>query len=221
MVSVVAFVIAWLILAVLLGGFAWTALAAFGWLCLEAPGGRKVARDVEETAVSLRRVWDGTDEPSACAPSATGSEESGYVSVRLSVAGSCGSLVSMTPRGLACSKPVLDAAAFVRCKIGLPKDNEANRLVVRRLVSEYLSELKDLRNGQRMLMEPIAVMLAFQPTSADVFARDLEASAELTLRRDDYRAVRYHHEDGWWARIAEWPGLGVFGRQRRFTPIGA
>jgi len=88
------------------------------------------------------------------------------------------------------------AAAYVRTKIALPSECEANRLVVTRLVQEFLRE-RGVRPTHQLAILPLAASLSFVPTAFDVEARDLEATAAFRRRKDVYAADRRGGVWGW------------------------
>lgn len=117
-------------------------------------------------------------------------------------------------RMTASSRIVQRAVAAVRNKVGLLKRNEANSLVVRKLVVEYLDSLPDLRKTHQLAIVPLAVELSFVPTKYDIMARDIAGSRAAVERREDYGADR--------AYSLGWGPLGLLSRRRVVThPPGA
>lgn len=132
-------------------------------------------------------------------------EPTGPVSVRVQVAGVVRK-DDISDR----ARVVRRAAACVRAKIGLPKRSEANYLVVRKLVVEYLETIPDLRKVHYLKIVPLAVELVFVPTKYDIEARDFAGSSFVVERRADYHADRAVEVQGW----GPW---GLFGRKRAVT----
>lgn len=172
-----------------------------------ASGPRAVGTRAERLASHCIKLWDEDvdDEEEQASGSAP------LVRVKLVVRGrekeySAGA----TKEQLLKSAVARRAADYARVKVGLPKDNEANRLVVRRLVQEYFDSIKDMRLSHRKVLEPIAVMLVFTPTDTDVLVADMEGSAAVGRRREEYYAEREAYAGPWWTAI---PGLGGFRRR--------
>lgn len=126
-----------------------------------------------------------------------------------------------TPRGVDCgvgtkgpkwerSRLVRQAAAHVRAKVGLMKRTSANAMVARKLVCEFLDELKDLRKSHHVAIVPYAVELAFVPTVYDLEARDMAGCEEWAWRREQHDADREVVRGGWW--------FGWFGRKITTKP---
>jgi len=75
------------------------------------------------------------------------------------------------------------AVAHVRANLGgLPRRTEANRLVVGRLVSAFLTE-RGVRPTHQLRIAPIAVAASFIPTDTDIVARQIDASVSAASRR--------------------------------------
>jgi len=179
---------------------------------LGKPAVRRVSKHVESIATLAIKQWDDDLDGEVLKEP---SEE--LVRVTISVRGkervySAG----LTQRQLLSAPVVRRAADHVRTKIGLPKDNEANRLVARRLVQEYLDGVPDMRLSHRKVIEPMAVMLVFTPTSTDVLVADMEASVAAVRRREELAATReVVMHDSWLSRVA---GLGCLARRVRSAP---
>lgn len=107
------------------------------------------------------------------------------------------------------SRVVTRAVAYVRNKVGLLKRSDANAMMARRLVVEYLDTIKSLRHSHQMAIVPIAVEMCFLPSCYDIQARDIAGSRQFRERRDAYDADR--------AYIGGWGPLGIFGRRRVVT----
>lgn len=129
----------------------------------------------------------------------------GTVSVRLVVAGEQPTKPQVDKRDT--SRIIRLAAAHVVKRIGLPKRTEANVMVARRLVVEYLETIKDLRTTHYLRIVPLAVELAFIPTRYDIAARDLAACAQAQENREAFDIDRAAVRPGWGP-------FGLFGRKR-------
>lgn len=143
---------------------------------------RPVSKGAEKRAGKMARDWE-TD--AVCDEEETGVGE-GEVKVRLAVGGVARKEVPTLER----SKLVRRAAAHVRAKVGLLKRNAANSMVVRKLVCEFLDDIKDLRKTHYLAIVPYAVELSFVPTFYDIDARDMAATADWTGRREQHDAER-------------------------------
>lgn len=183
-----------------------TGVLAAVWVSPRAPL-RPVPVSAEKKAAKVIRAYelsaleeDPDEEPTNL--------ETGEVRVQLRVGGvprprESGAIGSS-------ARVVRRAAAHVRAKIGLPKRTEANVLVARKLVTEYLEGLPDLRQLHYLQIVPLAVELAFIPTVYDIEARDIAASMAAVSRREAYGDTRYTIMPGW----GPW---GLFGRRRVVT----
>lgn len=203
-----------------LGGGGFVLGAVMGGLILKSVlRGRQQVREVgsqaERLASHCLQEWDDDLEGE---DSGVGDSDGEPLTVRLIVRGrEYARNAGMSKRELIGCRLVRRAADYARMKVGLPKDNEANRLVVRRLVQEYLDGVKDLRLSHRKVIEPAAVAMAFIPTETDVLVADMEASAAFSRRREEMWSVRVARERPWWSHI---PGLGGFARVHTRAPVG-
>lgn len=98
------------------------------------------------------------------------------------------------------------AAAYVRSKVGLMKRTEANRQVAGRLIRDHLQE-RGVRPTHIMAIAPIAEVLCFVPTEADITAAQLLASTAVLNSIEEAEAKWYSEETTW-----------LFRKTRRFGP---
>ena len=78
---------------------------------------------------------------------------------------------------------VVNAVVHVKCKIGTPRDNKANRMIVAALVREYYDGIKDMRQCDKLKYSPMAVELSFVPTAGDVLAARVRATRAFAQRK--------------------------------------
>jgi len=188
--------------------FAGAIVAAATWVKPRAQV-RRVSKSVEKRSRKVissfeTEALDEDPEDTGCP------QEPGDVRVRITVGGA---LPKPSPR-FERSKIVRLAAAHVRAKVGLLKRTEANMMVARKLVNEFLEDRKDLRKTHWLAIVPLAVELAFVPTIYDIEARDMAGTLEWSGRREAYAADRV---------VAQgWGPWGLFGRRevRTAPPSG-
>lgn len=90
-------------------------------------------------------------------------------------------------------------AHVVKAKMGLPKANEANRLVALELVSKELIA-RDVRKVDVHKFQAIAVDLVFMPTKYDVSAFTIRESRVFADRLDQMTVV----PESWIVRFTRW-----------------
>lgn len=84
---------------------------------------------------------------------------------------------------------ITQAADEARLVFGLPKDNEANRLAVRRVVLKWMKAQPGVRKYQVADSWQAAVELVFVPTEADLFAAAFRRSAARSERVQRYNLL--------------------------------
>jgi len=87
-------------------------------------------------------------------------------------------------------------ANVVRARIGgTPKRTEANRLMVQKMVRDYMKE-RNVRESHMPRHAPLACALVFVPTKFEVEAKKFEGT--LAVRRRDEDAGLWGHVAGLW-----------------------
>jgi hypothetical protein len=90
-------------------------------------------------------------------------------------------------------------ARVVKCKMGLPRPTEANRLVAYELVSKEL-KANDVRAVDVCKFQAIAVDMVFIPTKYDVLANQIRGSHAIARRMDEMRP----RGSRFWNGLARW-----------------
>lgn len=90
-------------------------------------------------------------------------------------------------------------ARVVKCKMGLPRPTEANRLVAYELVSKEL-KANDVRAVDICKFQAIAVDMVFIPTKYDVLANQIRGSHAVAKRMEELRP----RGPGFWTGLARW-----------------
>lgn len=174
---------------------------------------RRVGTQAESLASHCLKAWDDDIDEELSG------EGDDLIKVKLIVKGKEHEYsAGMSKQALLKSSLARRAADHVRSKVGLMRDTEANRLVARRLVADYLDGVKDLRLSHRKVIEPVAVLLALTPTDTDVLVGDMAASVAFSRRREQHDATRVSEYNPWWSFL---PGLGGFRRRYERGPLGA
>lgn len=78
---------------------------------------------------------------------------------------------------------VMNAVVHVKCKIGTPRDNKANRLIVAALVREFYDSIKDMRQCDKLKFSPMAVEMSFVPTAGEVLAARVRKTRAIAERK--------------------------------------
>lgn len=103
------------------------------------------------------------------------------------------------------SRMVRAASAAARVKVGFPNATEANRLVVGRLVRDYMVE-RGVRPTHIQCLAPLATALCFIPTQADVEARQMLASSYAVQMFEEERTKYWSWGAVRWLRPSTWLG---------------